>query len=50
MSLYNKYRPQTLDEMVGNEATIKAIREHFTQSDPSRISHCHLLSGPAGCG
>lgn len=50
MSLYNEYRPKTLDEMVGNEATIKAIREHFTQSDPKRISHCHLLSGPAGCG
>lgn len=50
MSLYNEYRPKTLEEMVGNEATIKAIREHFTQSDPKRISHCHLLSGPAGCG
>lgn len=35
MSLYNEYRPKTLDEMVGNEATIKAIREHFTQSDPT---------------
>lgn len=50
MSLYNEYRPKTLEEMVGNEATIKAIREHFTQSDPKRVSHCHLLSGPAGCG
>lgn len=50
MSLYNEYRPKTLDAMVGNEETIKSIREHFTQTDPKRISHCHLIYGPAGGG
>ena len=50
MSLYTEYRPKILDEMVGNDNTIKAIREHFTQADPKRISHCHIISGSSGTG
>lgn len=50
MSLYQEYRPKKLDEVVGNENTIQAIREHFTQSDPKRISHCHIISGSSGTG
>lgn len=50
MSLYQKYRPQTLSEMVGNEEVIKSIREHFSQEDPSRISHCHIFYGGSGTG
>lgn len=50
MSLYQKYRPQTLSEMVGNEEVIKSIREHFSQEDPSRISHCHIFYGGSGVG
>lgn len=50
MSLYQKYRPQTLAEMYGNDSVIKAIREHFTQADRSRISHCHIISGSSGTG
>lgn len=50
MSLYQKYRPKTLSEMVGNEEVIKSIREHFSQEDPSRISHCHIFYGSSGTG
>lgn len=50
MSLYNEYRPKTLDAMVGNEEIIKSVREHFMQEDKKRISHCHVLYGPAGTG
>ena len=50
MSLYQEYRPKKLDEVVGNENTIQAIREHFTQSDSKRISHCHIISGSSGTG
>jgi len=50
MSLYNAYRPKTLAEMYGNEAVVKAVREHFAQPNPKRISHCHIISGESGCG
>lgn len=50
MSLYQEYRPKKLDEVVGNESTIQAIREHFTQADSRRISHCHIISGSSGTG
>lgn len=49
MSLYKEYRPKTLDEMMGNEKTLEAIKTHFAQ-DPKRISHCHIFSGPSGTG
>lgn len=49
MSLYNEYRPKTLDEIVGNETVIKGVRAHFAQ-EPKRVSHCHFLHGPSGCG
>ena len=50
MSLDLKYRPKTLDEVAGNEETIKAIRAHFTQENKDLISHCHLISGISGGG
>lgn len=43
--LYRKYRPSTLDEMVGNEATIKSLKKEFENG-----SHVFLMTGPAGCG
>lgn len=45
MELYRKYRPGTLDEMVGNEATIKALKKELENG-----SHVFLMTGPAGCG
>ena len=49
MSLYRDYRPKTLDEVIGNEATVDGLRKHFAQ-DPSRVSHAHIIYGDSGCG
>lgn len=43
--LYRKYRPGALDEMVGNEATIKSLKKELENG-----SHVFLMTGPAGCG
>ena len=45
MELYRKYRPNTLDEMVGNQATIKSLQKELENG-----SHVFLMTGPAGCG
>lgn len=45
MELYRKYRPSTLDEMVGNQATIKSLKAELENG-----SHVFLMTGPAGCG
>jgi DNA polymerase-3 subunit gamma/tau len=49
MSLYQQYRPRTLEEMVGNSAVVQGIRNHFAQ-DKARVSHSHIIYGPSGCG
>lgn len=49
MSLYKEYRPQHLDDVMGNTAVVQGLREHFSQ-DARRVSHVHLFSGPSGCG
>ena len=41
VELYRKYRPESLDDMVGNEKTIKELENG---------SHVFLMTGPAGCG
>ena len=43
--LYKKYRPSSFDELVGNEATIKAVRKELENG-----SHVFLMTGPAGTG
>lgn len=47
MSLYKKYRPQTLAEMKGNAALISQIRAHFAKPNHN---HAILLYGASGCG
>jgi len=47
MSLYHKYRPKTLDEVVGNETTILALSGDLNKKEKP---HAFLLSGPTGCG
>lgn len=47
MSLYKKYRPQTLAEMKGNTALISAIKAHFAKPNHN---HAILLYGASGCG
>lgn len=45
MELYRKYRPETLEDMVGNSATIKSLQKELENG-----SHVFLMTGPAGCG
>lgn len=45
LELYRKYRPDNLEQIVGNEATIKSLKSEFENG-----SHVFLLAGPAGCG
>lgn len=47
MTLYNKYRPATFDDMIGNEASISALKKAITKKNHS---HVYLLSGPPGTG
>lgn len=45
VELYRKYRPESLDDMVGNQATIKSLEKELENG-----SHVFLMTGPAGCG
>ena len=45
--LYRKYRPQTIDQIVGQEHIKKALTNAI-QMD--RISHAYLFTGPRGTG
>ena len=48
MSLYLEYRPNTFEEVKGNERTIPAIRKLL---DPiNKAPHTWMFSGPTGCG
>jgi DNA polymerase III subunit gamma/tau len=46
-SLYVRYRPNTFEEMVGNESAIVSLQKSITKKNHS---HVYLLSGPAGTG
>lgn len=48
MSLYNKYRPQTLDEVRGQDTIVKTLDKML--SDINTCPHAFLLTGPSGCG
>ena len=43
--LYRKYRPQTFEEMVGNELTIKSLKKELENG-----SHVFLFQGSSGTG
>ena len=43
--LYRKYRPQSYEDVLGNEVAIKALRKEIENG-----SHVFLLTGLAGCG
>lgn len=45
--LYQKYRPATIAEMVGNEKTLASFEKHFT--NPLH-SHAHVITGIRGGG
>lgn len=45
--LYRKYRPNTLDEMVGRKNIVKALKNAI---EHNRLSHAYLFCGPRGTG
>jgi DNA polymerase-3 subunit gamma/tau len=47
MTLYNRYRPKTFEDVVGQEPVVKAIVNGLRAN---RVSHAYLLSGPRGTG
>lgn len=46
--LYLKYRPKTLDEIVGNEDVVEVLRSQLTGKKP--MPRSILFHGPTGCG
>lgn len=48
MSLYQKYRPQTLSDIRGNEEVIQSLTKML--SDLKKCPHVFLLHGPTGTG
>ena len=46
-ALYRKYRPSSLDSVVGQQCVVKIIRNSLMKS---RISHAYMFSGPRGTG
>jgi len=47
MNLYNKYRPTSFEEVLGNESSITALKNSIHKQNHS---HVYLFSGPAGTG
>ena len=45
MSLYRKYRPQTFEDMVGQEHIAQTLRNALSAT-PSRVAHAYLFCGP----
>ncbi len=48
MSLYHKYRPETLEEIKGNSEVILALSKML--SNPKSMPHTYLFHGGTGCG
>jgi DNA polymerase III subunit gamma/tau len=46
-SLYRKYRPQTFEELVGQEAIARTLRNAVALD---RVAHAYLFCGPRGTG
>jgi DNA polymerase-3 subunit gamma/tau len=46
-ALYNRYRPRTFAEVIGQEHVTSALARSLTSG---RLHHAYLFSGPRGCG
>ncbi len=46
--LYQKIRPKSFDQIVGNKSAVAALRR--AADNPNKRAHCYLLAGPSGCG
>lgn len=49
MGLYQDYRPQTLDEVYGQESTVQALASLLERVSEA-VPHAMLFAGPSGCG
>jgi len=47
MTLYNKHRPESFEDVIGNEAALKTAEKSLQKKNHS---HVYLLSGPPGTG
>ena len=47
MALNTDYRPQSLDELIGNEALVEALKGALRRDKPFQT---YLITGPSGCG
>lgn len=48
MSLYQKYRPQSLEDFQGNENIVVSLETNL--ENPTNFPHSVLFHGPTGCG
>lgn len=46
-ALYRKYRPISLDTVVGQDAVVQSLQTAIRQG---KINHAYLFTGPRGCG
>src|SRR3990167_9984640 len=44
---YRKYRPQKFDEIIGQENTVKILKNAIKEN---RLAHAYLFAGPRGTG
>jgi len=49
MSLARRYRPKTLEDLLGSRSTIQAV-EGILQRPAAKIPHAFLITGPSGTG
>ena len=49
MALYQKLRPGTFDEVLGNEAAVAALKTNLAKA-PADRPHVYGIVGPSGCG
>lgn len=47
VALYQKYRSRTFDEVIGQEYTVRAIRNALKEN---KVGHAYLFCGPRGTG
>jgi DNA polymerase-3 subunit gamma/tau len=50
MSIHTAYRPESLEDFLGNEDTVESLQTVLSQKDKSKIPHAFLFVGPKGCG
>lgn len=46
-ALYRRYRPDTFEDVIGQEHVTKALQAALANG---RVNHAYLFSGPRGCG